>query len=82
MAPPPNNSRTAPNKVSANENPSPIPNPSTMDEHTLFFEANASARPSTRQFTTISGINKSQCIQTKQEQTPAWSVQQLLQRKQ
>ena len=47
----------APRMVRAKVNPSPMPAPSSIDGHTGFFDANASARPSTMQFTTISGMN-------------------------
>jgi len=63
----PNNERLP--KISLNdpsinkamENPRPIPNPSSMDETTACFEANASARPRTIQFTTINGIKRPSC---------------------
>ena len=43
--------------VNASVNPSPIPNPSKNEGTGPFFAANASARPSKIQFTTINGIN-------------------------
>ena len=58
ILPVPRNSRTAPNKVNAIVKPNPIPKPSKKDATGLFLAAKASARPSTIQFTTISGINK------------------------
>ena len=57
-APVPINSRTIPSNVKPKVNPSPMPKPSQNDANGLFLAANASARPSTIQFTTISGINK------------------------
>ena len=42
--------------TSASVKPKPIPIPSKADLPTLFFEANASARPKMMQFTTMSGM--------------------------
>ena len=56
IAPAPNNSRTAPNNVSAIEKPAPIPIPSKILSIGPFLQANASARPKMIQFTTISGM--------------------------
>ena len=56
-APVPRNSRTMPSKVKPKVKPSPMPNPSQNDAKGLFLAANASARPSTMQFTTIRGMN-------------------------
>ena len=56
-APVPSNSRTMPSKVKPKVNPRPIPKPSQKEAKGLFYAANASARPSTIQFTTIRGIN-------------------------
>ena len=58
ILPVPKNSRTAPNKVNAIVKPNPMPRPSKNDAIGLFLAANASARPNTIQFTTISGMNK------------------------
>ena len=58
MEPLPRNSRMQPNSVKARVKPKPMPRPSNMDGNTGFFEAKASARPSTMQFTTIKGMNK------------------------
>lgn len=57
MLPLPRNSRHAPNIVSATVNPSPAPMPSAIDDVTLWRDANASARPSKMQLTTINGMN-------------------------
>ena len=56
IAPLPSISRTAPITVRESVNPNPMPSPSIAESSTLFFEANASARPSMIQFTTISGM--------------------------
>jgi len=61
IEPLPRISRTLPRMVSAIAKPSPIPNPSIIEEITLFFEAKASERPNTIQLTTISGIKRPSC---------------------
>ena len=53
----PSASRTAPSRVSDSVKPNPMPIPSSAESATLFFEANASARPRMMQLTTISGMN-------------------------
>ena len=58
ILPLPRNSLIEPITVRESVNPSPIPKPSRAESKTEFLAANASARPSTIQFTTISGINK------------------------
>ncbi len=58
MEPLPRNSRMQPNKVRARVKPKPMPRPSNSEGHTGFFEAKASARPSTMQFTTMRGMNR------------------------
>ena len=55
-APEPSNSRTMPRRVNPKVNPRPMPRPSQSDANGLFLAANASARPSTIQLTTISGM--------------------------
>ena len=57
-APVPSNSRTIPSKVKPKVNPRPIPKPSQKEANGLFLAANASARPSTIQFTTMSGMKR------------------------
>lgn len=54
--PAPISSRTVPSSVSAQVNPRPMPNPSHMETKGVFLQAKLSARPSTIQLTTISGI--------------------------
>ena len=56
IEPLPSISRMLPSLVSDMVNPIPIPNPSSMDGHTGFFDAKASALPNTMQFTTIRGM--------------------------
>ena len=56
-APQVRNSRIIPSIVKVKVNPNPIPKPSSTERNGEFFEANASALPSTMQLTTISGIN-------------------------
>ena len=54
-------SRTTPKTVRAITNPIPIPKASIIEENKLFFEANASALPNIKQFTTINGIKIPSC---------------------
>ena len=61
MLPLPRISRVAPKAVNAMVKPIPIPRASTIDVIRLFFEAKASALPSIRQLTTISGIKIPNC---------------------
>lgn len=53
----PNNSRTDARSVSAIVKPRPIPIPSNIAMRGFDFDATASARPNTIQFTTIKGMN-------------------------
>ena len=50
ILPVPKNSLTAPSIVRAIVNPIPVPSPSSIESKTLFFEAKASALPSSTQF--------------------------------
>ncbi len=65
ILPLPNISLTAPNKVKAMVNPIPIPNASTIEDNKSFLEANASARPKIKQFTTINGMKIPSCSNKK-----------------
>ena len=53
--PAPKSSRMADMRTSVRVKPAPMPRPSSAASFTGCFEANTSARPSTMQFTTISG---------------------------
>src|ERR1019366_4020656 len=57
MLPLPSTSRIVLRRHSERVNPAPIPNPSATARYTGTLAANASARPSSRQFATMSGMN-------------------------
>ena len=58
MEPLPKSSLMQPKTVSEQVKPKPMPRPSSSEGQTGFFEAKASARPNTMQFTTINGMKR------------------------